>query len=86
MTTSDKPAAGSNRKVTSRLRSLAGVPAELARLRREVKAQHETIQELRALGGRVSELLDLVTELLLLESTKQDPKFKALVDKYLESV
>jgi hypothetical protein len=72
---------------------VAAVEAKQARLRRdlraskaEIQANQDAILELRGLGGRVSELADLVTELLVLAATRQDPEFKRLVDKYLEGV
>lgn len=44
------------------------------------------VHELRGLGGRVSELADLVTELLAVEATRADPEFQRLVDRYREGI
>lgn len=64
--------------------------ADLERVRpaqaRELRTLRADVQELRWLGGRASELVDLVTELLLLAAQRDDPEFKQLVDKYLQGV
>ena len=64
--------------------------ADLERVRpaqaRELRTLCADVQELRWLGGRASELVDLVTELLLLAAQRDDPEFKQLVDKYLQGV
>jgi hypothetical protein len=57
----------------------SAVADEVAQLRADV-------QELRGLGGRVAELADLVTELLVVAAKREDPEFQALVTKYLEGV
>jgi hypothetical protein len=53
---------------------------------RELRALRADVQELRWLGGRASELVDLVTELLLLAAQRDDPEFTRLVDEYLQGV
>jgi hypothetical protein len=80
------------RRVRARLRAaasstvgLVAFVAELPRIRRETQQNREAIVELRRLGGRVSELADLVTELLVVAATREDPEFKRVVKKYLES-
>lgn len=55
------------------------VEARLDRLEREV-------QEVRALGFRVAELADLVTELLALASSRDDPAFREAVERYRREV
>jgi hypothetical protein len=78
---------------TSLADRVAALEAKQGRLRRELRASKAELQanqdailELRGLGGRVSELADLVTELLVLAAAREDPEFKRLVDRYLEGV
>lgn len=44
------------------------------------------VQELRALGARVAELADVVTELLAVAAQREDPDFRRIVEKYLDGV
>jgi hypothetical protein len=53
---------------------------------RDINQLKADVQELRGLGGRVAELTDLVTELLILAAKREDPEFQRLVTKYLEGV
>lgn len=46
----------------------------------------DEIQELRGLGGRVAQLTDLVTELIAYQASRQDPEFKKIVARYIDSV
>ena len=78
------------RSLNSQLDRFERQIADLERARpaqaRELRALRADVQELRWLGGRASELVDLVTELLLLAAQRDDPEFKQLVDKYLQGV
>jgi hypothetical protein len=56
--------------------------AERNDLSAQVSALQTAVQELRGLGGRVSELADVVTELVAVEATRADPEFQELVDRY----
>ena len=78
------------------------LPTQLARLRKRVKALEDDaaradasarltgveaeIQELRGLSGRVAELADLITELLVAAARREDPQFKEILEKYLDEV
>ena len=53
---------------------------------RDIRQLKTSVHELRRLGGRVSELVDLVTELLIVAARKDDPEFKQLLDKYFEGI
>jgi hypothetical protein len=55
---------------------------ERSELSLQVAALQTAVQELRGLGGRVSELADVVTELLAVEAAQADPEFQRLVDQY----
>jgi hypothetical protein len=74
-------------RTTARSRASLGARVEtLEAERKELAAQVSTlqaaVQELRGLGGRVSELADVVTELLAVEATRADPEFQRLVEQY----
>jgi hypothetical protein len=60
--------------------------SELAKLRTQTQAHKSAILEIRGSGGRVSEIADLVTELLVLAATRESPEFKHLVDQYIEGI
>jgi hypothetical protein len=60
--------------------------ADQKKIQETLKAHDEAILELRGLGGRVSELADLVTELLIVAATREDPEFQRVVKKYLKGV
>jgi hypothetical protein len=77
------------RQARATARSRASLGSRVARLEAErdelsaqVSALHTAVQELRGLGGRVSELADIVTELLAVEATRADPEFQELVSRY----
>jgi uncharacterized protein (DUF3084 family) len=72
-------AGGQSRGLGARI---AKLEAERKQLSSQVSTLQTTVQELRGLGGRVSELADLVTELLAVEATRADPEFQRLVDQY----
>ena len=78
------------RSLNGQLDRIEGQLADLERARpaqaRELRALRADVQELRWLGGRASELADLVTELLLLSAQRDDPEFTRLVGKYLRGV
>lgn len=52
----------------------------------DIRALQLAIAEVRGLGGRVSELTDLVTELLIVAARADNPEFSTLVDKYLKGI
>jgi hypothetical protein len=65
---------------------LVKLRSEFAKLRTQTQEHKSAILEIRGLGGRVSELADLVTELLVVAATRESPEFKHVVDKYIESI
>jgi hypothetical protein len=81
------------RRARDNARSRSVVESRVDRLeaaRKELSARvsvlEEAVQELRGLGGRVSELADVVTELLAVEATRADPEFQRLVDQYRRGI
>jgi hypothetical protein len=72
--------------LTSLGRRLNRLEVERDHLAAQVLALQEATQELRGLGGRVSELADVVTELLAVEATRADPEFQRLVERYRRGV
>jgi len=52
----------------------------------EIRVLTSAIAEVRGLGGRISELTDLVTELLIVSARTDNPEFSTLVDTYLKGI
>jgi chromosome segregation ATPase len=66
--------------------ALSSVRTSVSANTASIRVADEAIAELRGLGGRVSELADLVTELLVLAATKEDPEFQELITRYKDGV
>lgn len=60
--------------------------AELEAVRSRLTSSEREVQELRALGFRVAELADLVTELLAGAAAEGGPAFQQAVDRYADGV
>jgi hypothetical protein len=76
---------GAMTNLTQRLKDKGSATAYLD-LRRRVKALEDEVQECRALNLRLAELTDIVTELLLPVSQRDEEKLDALLARYQESI
>jgi uncharacterized protein DUF6752 len=59
---------------------------ELRALKERVRTLEAEVQECRALNGRLAELTDIVTELLLPVAARDEDRLAALLEKYRQSV
>ncbi len=66
--------------------AVAELRAELEQVRTRLARSEREVQELRALGFRVAELADLVTELLAGAAAEGGPAFRQAVDRYADGV
>jgi prefoldin subunit 5 len=64
-----------------RARKLVGTRGEVDQLRREVDELQEAVEEYRRLNERLSDVLDIVEELLVPAVDRDDEKLRALLAK-----
>lgn len=67
-----------------RLRSAR--PGEIRELRARMRRLEAEVQECRALNGRLAELTDIVTELLLPVAARDEEKLAELLERYRASI
>lgn len=67
--------------VKQRLKQLVGSRAEIARLRKDVDLLKESVEEYRRLNERLSDVLDIVEELLVPAVDRDEEKLRALLAK-----
>jgi prefoldin subunit 5 len=62
-------------------RKSIGTRAEVARLRKEVDQLQDTVEEYRRLNERLSDVLDIVEEILVPAVDRDEEKLRALLAK-----
>lgn len=70
------------REAVQRLVRVAGLDADLRRLRERVAVLEREVQETRRLHQRLAELTDVVTEVLVPAADREDDKIRAVLAKY----
>lgn len=73
-------------RVRDRLRDARASSAELHDLRARVRRLEVEVQECRALNGRLAELTDIVTELLLPVAARDEARLGELLERYRASI
>lgn len=65
---------------------MADLSEQVQALQQRVEALEHEVQENRALNRRLAELIDVVTELLIPLSQRDDDRVSQLLDRYRESL
>jgi hypothetical protein len=65
---------------------LASLERQVSEQRDQLRRVRAAVQELRGLGGRVAEIADVVTELLVTTAQRDDPDFQRILARYRKGI